>query len=165
MATKDCESADVRDRAYIYWRLLSTDPGAAKVRLVLGRGCQLIVPDSQAVVLASKPPITLSRTTVPSAVLEELLGEIGSLASVYQKPAETFIGRGRVGADALKRNVEYVQNPRYGHLTYCSSSIMPLVWKMKWLAERRRLKPWWRVNKLKICWTSMSLTVILPMLH
>jgi hypothetical protein len=26
-ATKDCDSPDVRDRAYIYWRLLSTDPG------------------------------------------------------------------------------------------------------------------------------------------
>lgn len=25
------ESADLRDRAYIYWRLLSTDPNAAKV--------------------------------------------------------------------------------------------------------------------------------------
>ncbi|KAF8331867.1 adaptin N terminal region-domain-containing protein [Cantharellus anzutake] len=85
-ATKDCESADVRDRAYIYWRLLSTDPGAAK-----------------AVVLASKPPITLPRTTVSSVVLEELLGEIGSLASVYHKPAETFVGRGRIGADALRR--------------------------------------------------------------
>jgi AP-1 complex subunit beta-1 len=32
-ATKDCDSPDVRDRAYIYWRLLSTDPGAAKVGL------------------------------------------------------------------------------------------------------------------------------------
>lgn len=31
-ATKDCDSPDVRDRAYIYWRLLSTDPAAAKVR-------------------------------------------------------------------------------------------------------------------------------------
>jgi vesicle coat complex subunit len=31
-ATKDCESPDVRDRAYIYWRLLSMDPAAAKVR-------------------------------------------------------------------------------------------------------------------------------------
>ncbi|KAH9972092.1 hypothetical protein BGW80DRAFT_1316392 [Lactifluus volemus] len=28
---KDCDSPDVRDLAYIYWRLLSTDPGAAKV--------------------------------------------------------------------------------------------------------------------------------------
>lgn len=32
-ATKDCDSPDVRDRAYIYWRLLSTDPAAAKVRI------------------------------------------------------------------------------------------------------------------------------------
>jgi len=85
-ATKDCESPDVRDRAYIYWRLLSTDPAAAK-----------------AVVLAHRPPISLPRTTVPAGVLEELLGEIGSLASVYHKPAETFVGRGRIGADALKR--------------------------------------------------------------
>lgn len=30
-ATKDCDNADVRDRAYIYWRLLSSDPAAAKV--------------------------------------------------------------------------------------------------------------------------------------
>lgn len=34
-ATKDCDSPDVRDRAYIYWRLLSSDPAAAKVRLAL----------------------------------------------------------------------------------------------------------------------------------
>ncbi|KAG8991765.1 beta-adaptin, partial [Tulasnella sp. 427] len=85
-ATKDCDSPDVRDRAYIYWRLLSTDPAAAK-----------------AVVLAMRPPISLPRTTVSPAVLEELLGEIGSLASVYHKPAETFIGRGRIGAEAMQR--------------------------------------------------------------
>ena len=34
-ATTDCDNSDVRDRAYIYWRLLSTDTGAAKVRLVI----------------------------------------------------------------------------------------------------------------------------------
>lgn len=33
-ATKDSDNADVRDRAYIYWRLLSSDPAAAKVRTV-----------------------------------------------------------------------------------------------------------------------------------
>ncbi|KAJ8508822.1 hypothetical protein ONZ45_g8941 [Pleurotus djamor] len=85
-ATKDCDSPDVRDRAYIYWRLLSTDPGAAK-----------------AVVLAHRPPISIPRTSVPPALLEELLGEISSLASVYHKPEETFIGGGRVGADSVQR--------------------------------------------------------------
>ncbi|EPQ55646.1 Adaptor protein complex beta subunit [Gloeophyllum trabeum ATCC 11539] len=85
-ATKDCDSPDVRDRAYIYWRLLSSDPAAAK-----------------GVVLAQRPPISLSRTTVSPVLLEELLAEIGTLASVYHKPAETFIGRGRVGADSVQR--------------------------------------------------------------
>ncbi|KAA1474163.1 Adaptor protein complex beta subunit [Dentipellis sp. KUC8613] len=85
-ATKDCDSPDVRDRAYIYWRLLSTDPGAAK-----------------SVVLAHRPPISLPRTTVAPALLNELLGEISSLASVYHKPAETFIGQGRVGAESMQR--------------------------------------------------------------
>lgn len=87
-ATKDCDSPDVRDRAYIYWRLLSTDPGAAKN-----------------VVLAHRPPISLPRTTVSPALLEELLGEISSLASVYHKPSETFVGRGRIGADAIPKGV------------------------------------------------------------
>ncbi|KAL4077695.1 adaptin N terminal region-domain-containing protein [Scleroderma citrinum] len=85
-ATKDCDSPDVRDRAYIYWRLLSTDPGAAK-----------------AVVLAHRPPISIPRTTVSPALLEELLGEVSSLASVYHKPTETFIGHGRIGADSVQR--------------------------------------------------------------
>jgi len=85
-ATKDCDSPDVRDRAYIYWRLLSTDPGAAK-----------------AVVLSHRPPITLPRTTVSPQLLEELLGEISSLASVYHKPEETFVGLGRIGIDSVQR--------------------------------------------------------------
>ncbi|KAJ7749281.1 adaptin N terminal region-domain-containing protein [Mycena maculata] len=83
----NCDSPDVRDRAYIYWRLLSTDPGAAK-----------------AVVLAHRPPISIPRTTVAPALLEELLGEISSLASVYHKPEETFVGRGRVGADSVRKS-------------------------------------------------------------
>lgn len=93
-ATKECDSPDVRDRAYIYWRLLSTDPGAAK-----------------AVVWADKPPISIPRTTVAPALLEELLGEIPTLASVYHKPAETFIGKGRVGVDSVQRKAGYALGP------------------------------------------------------
>ncbi|RSH88112.1 beta-adaptin [Apiotrichum porosum] len=88
-ATKDCDNADVRDRAYIYWRLLSSDPAAAK-----------------SVVLAVRPPINLPQRTVPPAILEELISEISSLASVYHKPAATFIGKGRLGAEEMKRTVE-----------------------------------------------------------
>lgn len=34
-ATKDADNPDIRDRAYVYWRLLSTDPEAAKVCFIL----------------------------------------------------------------------------------------------------------------------------------
>ena len=43
------------------------------------------------------------------ALLDELLGEIGSLASAYHKPAQTFIGHGRVGADSVRKGEEYVK--------------------------------------------------------
>ncbi|KAH7334069.1 Adaptor protein complex beta subunit [Rhizoctonia solani] len=86
-ATKDCDSPDVRDRAYIYWRLLSltADAGAGK-----------------SVILAMRPPIELPRTAIPVPVLEELIRDLSSLASVYHKPAETFIGSGRIGASGAK---------------------------------------------------------------
>jgi len=57
----------------------------------------------QAVVLAHRPPISLPQTTISPALLEELLGEISSLASVYHKPSETFVGRGRIGADTMQK--------------------------------------------------------------
>ncbi|CAG8491468.1 1388_t:CDS:10, partial [Cetraspora pellucida] len=85
-ATSECDNPDIRDRAYIYWRLLSTDPQAAK-----------------AVVLSDKPPISVQSNTISSSLLEELISNISTLASVYHKPPETFLGRGRFGADAVQR--------------------------------------------------------------
>ncbi|KAF8752880.1 Beta-adaptin-like protein [Rhizoctonia solani] len=81
------QASDVRDRAYIYWRLLSlsSDAGAGK-----------------SVILAMRPPIELPRTSLPVPVLEELIRDLSSLASVYHKPAETFIGTGRMGASGSK---------------------------------------------------------------
>ncbi|KND02292.1 uncharacterized protein SPPG_02767 [Spizellomyces punctatus DAOM BR117] len=67
-ATQGCDNPDIRDRAYIYWRLLSSNPQTAK-----------------AVVLAEKPPIEADTATVSESLLDELLHNIGSLASVYHK--------------------------------------------------------------------------------
>ena len=41
LATQDSDNPDLRDRGYIYWRLLSTDPAAAKVSVNLERDCLL----------------------------------------------------------------------------------------------------------------------------
>lgn len=96
-ATSECDNPDIRDRAYVYWRLLSKDPEVAKN-----------------IVLSDKPPITSTIQSLPAGLLEELLGEISTLASVYHKPAATFVGQGRFGADAVQKRAieEQLQNAR-----------------------------------------------------
>ncbi|KAI9485877.1 MAG: adaptin N terminal region-domain-containing protein [Benjaminiella poitrasii] len=88
-ATTECDNADIRDRAYVYWRLLSTDPQAAK-----------------AVVLSQKPPIAGENEGISPALLETLLYDIGTLASVYHKPAETFIAGKKFGADNVNKALQ-----------------------------------------------------------
>lgn len=42
-------------------------------------------------------------TSLPAALLEQLLSELSTLASVYHKPPEAFVGKGRFGADEIQR--------------------------------------------------------------
>lgn len=53
-------------------------------------------------------------TTLPNALLEQLLMELSTLASVYHKPPESFAGKGRFGADEIQRAAiqEQRQNAR-----------------------------------------------------
>lgn len=41
-------------------------------------------------------------SSLPQALLEELLTELSTLASVYHKPPGTFVGHGRYGADTIQ---------------------------------------------------------------
>ncbi|KAF3793486.1 Beta-adaptin-like protein C [Nymphaea thermarum] len=75
-ATQETDNPDLRDRAYIYWRLLSTDPEAAKD-----------------VVLAEKPVISDDSNQLDNSLLDELLSNISTLASVYHKPPDAFVTR------------------------------------------------------------------------
>ncbi|QPH10243.1 hypothetical protein C2857_001470 [Epichloe festucae Fl1] len=85
-ATAENDNPDIRDRAYVYWRLLSGDLDVAKN-----------------IVLSQKPTISTTMTSLPSALLEQLLSELSTLASVYHKPPESFVGKGRFGADEIQR--------------------------------------------------------------
>ena len=76
---QDSDNPDLRDRGYIYWRLLSTDPAAAKE-----------------VVLAEKPLISEETDLIEPTLLDELICHIASLASVYHKPPNAFV-EGRAG--------------------------------------------------------------------
>ncbi|XP_010433903.1 PREDICTED: beta-adaptin-like protein C [Camelina sativa] len=88
-ATVETDNPDLRDRAYIYWRLLSTDPEAAKD-----------------VVLAEKPVITDDSNQLDPSLLDELLTNIATLSSVYHKPPEAFVTR-------LKTTVQKTEDEDY----------------------------------------------------
>ncbi|KAM3566840.1 hypothetical protein ARSEF4850_000145 [Beauveria asiatica] len=85
-ATVENDNPDIRDRAYVYWRLLSGDLDVAKN-----------------IILSQKPTITTTMTSLPPALLEQLLMELSTLASVYHRPPESFVGKGRFGADEIQR--------------------------------------------------------------
>ncbi|KAJ3126526.1 AP-2 complex subunit beta [Nowakowskiella sp. JEL0407] len=74
-ATEDVDNPDLRDRGFIYWRLLSTDPVAAK-----------------AIIFGDKPSISTETENMDPVLVEELLLHISNLASVYHKPPGTFLG-------------------------------------------------------------------------
>mmetsp|Transcript_15965 Transcript_15965/g.45910 ORF Transcript_15965/g.45910 Transcript_15965/m.45910 type:complete len:938 (-) Transcript_15965:128-2941(-) len=78
LATEESDNPDLRDRGFIYWRLLSTDPEAAKL-----------------VVLGDKPVIEDDTFRLEPNLLNVLIGQIATLSSIYHKPPESFVVRAR----------------------------------------------------------------------
>jgi len=83
MATVESDNPDLRDRGYIYWRLLCADADAAK-----------------AIVLADKPVISDDTNAIDPGLLEVLLANVSTLAAVFHKPPEAFVSRVKVAAGA-----------------------------------------------------------------
>lgn len=78
LATEESDNPDLRDRGFIYWRLLSTDPEAAKL-----------------VVLGDKPVIEDDTFRLEPNLLNMLVGQIATLSSIYHKPPEAFVVRAK----------------------------------------------------------------------
>jgi len=74
LATEESKNPDLRDRGYVYWRLLSTDPAVAR-----------------AVVLAERPTISDTTFDFSKEYLDQLLDHVSTLASIYHKPPESFV--------------------------------------------------------------------------
>ncbi|ANB15453.1 Apl1p [Sugiyamaella lignohabitans] len=79
MATEDSDNPDLRDRAYMYWRLLSSDPAGTKK-----------------VVLDAFPEISADSDRMDDERLEELELAIGTLATVYLKPVKQVFRTAKV---------------------------------------------------------------------
>lgn len=79
-ATEFVDNPDMRDRAYIYWRLLAAKPDACS-RVVFSSkpAGRSIVDDGGDMCLSDK------------ALVDKLLGSVGSLASVYRLAPDSFL--------------------------------------------------------------------------
>eukprot|EP01097_Dermamoeba_algensis_P002785 TRINITY_DN2103_c0_g1_i1.p1 TRINITY_DN2103_c0_g1~~TRINITY_DN2103_c0_g1_i1.p1 ORF type:complete len:605 (-),score=136.57 TRINITY_DN2103_c0_g1_i1:1018-2832(-) len=67
-------NVDLRDRGFLYWRLLSYDPESART-----------------VVLSERPLISEQSTMLDPSLLDKLIVNISTLSSVYHKTPETFV--------------------------------------------------------------------------
>ncbi|KAL9715108.1 hypothetical protein Ac2012v2_001768 [Leucoagaricus gongylophorus] len=87
-ATEDVDNPDLRDRGFMYWRMLAINPSVARE-----------------IVLAEKPPITTDSDRMDKGALDQLLLHTGTISSIYHKNPETFIrnavGKALVDSPAL----------------------------------------------------------------
>lgn len=90
-ATEDIDNPDLRDRGFMYWRMLAMNPAVAAE-----------------IVLAEKPAITTDSDRMDRGALDQLLLHTGTLGSIYHKNPETFIrnaaGRALIDSPALNAN-------------------------------------------------------------
>ncbi|KAK8869651.1 hypothetical protein IAR55_000219 [Kwoniella newhampshirensis] len=74
LATEEAENPDLRDRGFMYWRLLTSNPTAARE-----------------IVLSEKPVISTETDRMDKGMLDQLLLQTGTLGSIYHKNPNTFI--------------------------------------------------------------------------
>jgi len=70
-ATEDIDNPDLRDRGFMYWRMLAMNPSVAAE-----------------IVLADKPAITTDSDRMDRGALDQLLLHTGTLGSIYHKNPE-----------------------------------------------------------------------------
>ena len=78
-ATEETDNPDLRDRGYMYWRLLSSNPVIAKQ-----------------IVMGEKPAITAELEKLDPTTLEEMCLNVGTLATIYLKPVQQVFRSARV---------------------------------------------------------------------
>ena len=75
-ATEETDSPDLRDRGFMYWRLLSSDMQTKDSNT------------ARRIVMGEKPPITAESEKLEAATLEEMCLNVGTLATIYLKPVQ-----------------------------------------------------------------------------
>ncbi|KAF5331078.1 hypothetical protein D9619_005543 [Psilocybe cf. subviscida] len=99
--TEEVDNPDLRDRGFMYWRMLAINPAVAGE-----------------IVLAEKPAITTDSDRMDRGALDQLLLHTGTLGSIYHKNPETFIrnatGKALADSPALNAHSRTVLIPLVG---------------------------------------------------
>lgn len=74
MATDESDNPDLRNRGYVYWRMLSMDPQTAKQ-----------------IILCEKPAMSDQQNNLDPSVRDTLLKNMSMLSSVFYKTPEQFV--------------------------------------------------------------------------
>lgn len=74
LATEESDNPDLRDRAYVYWRMLSSDPEATK-RIVTG----------------DKPSLKYEPNTLDHSILDKLIDQLSFVSSILHRQAKMFL--------------------------------------------------------------------------
>lgn len=85
IATENVNNPDVRDRAFIYWRMLSTDPEKTKN-----------------VVFGYRPQAKDNDKLVDQAFLSDMMRSMGYASSLYEKRPEELFQRSLAVQKVLK---------------------------------------------------------------
>ncbi|OHT06477.1 Adaptin N terminal region family protein [Tritrichomonas foetus] len=96
-ATKDTNVPDVKNRALIYWRILSADPQVAKDVVIFG-----------------KQTVTHSGINFDDSILEELIKNMGTVSGVLHVVPSDFVIRAKFVPD---EDEEYITNDIFGTQT------------------------------------------------
>ncbi|KAK9476042.1 adaptin N terminal region-domain-containing protein [Lipomyces japonicus] len=81
-ATEEIDNPDLRDRGYMYWRLLSASAGNSNI--------------TKNVVMSEKPTISVESEKFDDKTLEEMSLNIGTLSAIYLKPVNQIFKNAKV---------------------------------------------------------------------
>jgi hypothetical protein len=90
---KESDNPDLRERGYFYFRLLAIDPNIAAQ-----------------IVLTDKPRISEDVSGLESGLLDKLIDNLGSLATIYVKPPELFVKKTKIVNLGEEEDAEYEEN-------------------------------------------------------
>jgi hypothetical protein len=90
---KESDNPDIRERGYFYFRLLAIDPNIAAQ-----------------IVLTEKPRISEDISNIEASLLDKLVDNLGSLASIYVKPPELFVKKTKIVNLGEEEDTEYEDN-------------------------------------------------------